>query len=155
MKFRTPYNEMKPVFCNPGKRFKTVYEMAYDEKGHKVLKAVGTTDVQAAIDSEFESVDLNMILKRLVNGDEDALNRADAFYADVSELPMSYREILDLNMSAQKVFAGLPEDVRKVYGNDFIQFLADPGKIEMVMKRKQAKVKEDEKEIEVKHDDEE
>lgn len=150
MKFRTPYTEMKPVFCNPGQRFKTVYEMVYNEKGHKELKAVGTTDVQAAIDSEFASVDLNMILTRLVNGDEEALNRADAFYADVSELPMSYREILDLNMSAQKVFSDLPEEVRKVYGNDFIQFLADPEKIEVILKRKHAKVDD-----EVKNDDEE
>lgn len=137
MRFRTPYTEMKPVFCEPGKQMKVVYELKIDSKGKRDIVKVGTTDVQAAIDAEFPSVDFNMVLQRLENGDTDALMRAEAFYADVTDLPCNLADLMQMNEQGMKIFNEMPDEYRRLYSNDYMQFLCDPGKlVDEVNKRK-------------------
>lgn len=129
MKFRTQYSSMKTVFSNPGKRMKVVYELKVNEKGKRRIQKVGETDMQQAIDAEFPSVDLNMVLKRLENGDTDALEQIKGFYADVAELPVDMRSIMEMNEQASKIFNEMPDNYKKLYENDYLQFLYDPGKL--------------------------
>lgn len=129
MKFRTQYSSMKTVFSNPGKRMKVVYELKVNERGKRGIEKVGETDLQQAIDSEFPSVDLNMVLKRLENGDTDALEKVKGFYADVAALPVDMRSIMEMNEQASKIFNEMPDSYRKLYENDYLQFLYDPGKL--------------------------
>ena len=129
MKFRTQYSSMKTVFSNPGKRMKVVYELKINERGKRGIEKVGETDLQQAIDAEFPSVDLNMVLKRLENGDTDALEQVKGFYADVAALPVDMRSIMEMNEQASKLFNEMPDNYKKLYQNDYLQFLYDPGKL--------------------------
>lgn len=129
MKFRTRYSEMKTVFSNPGKVMNPVYELKVDAKGKRGIVKVGETNLQEAIDAEFASVDMNLVLKRLENGDFDVLNKVEGFYADVAALPVDIREIMEMNEKASMIFDEMPDDLRRIYGNDYMQFLYDPGKL--------------------------
>lgn len=129
MKFRTQYTQMKTVYSNPGKRMKVVYELKVNEKGKRGIEKIGETDLQQAIDAEFPSVDMNMILKRLENGDTDALEQVKGFYADVAALPVDMRSIMEMNEQATKIFNEMPDNYKKLYQNDYLQFLYDPGKL--------------------------
>lgn len=129
MKFRTQYSSMKTVFSNPGKRMKAVYELKVNERGKRGIEKVGETDIQQSIDAEFPSVDLNMVLKRLENGDTDALEQVKGFYADVAALPVDMRSIMEMNEQASKIFNEMPDNYKKLYQNDYLQFLYDPGKL--------------------------
>lgn len=129
MKFRTQYTQMKTVFSNPGKRMKVVYELKVNDRGKRNIEKVGESDIQQAIDAEFPSVDLNMVLKRLENGDSDALEKVQGFYADVAALPVDMRSIMEMNEQASKIFNQMPDTYKKLYQNDYLQFLYDPGKL--------------------------
>lgn len=129
MKFRNRYSEMKTVFTNPGKRMKVVYELKINDRGRRGIEKVGETDIQQAIDAEYPSVDLNMVLKRLENGDTDALEQVKGFYADVAALPVDMRSIMEMNEQASKIFNEMPDNYKKLYQNDYLQFLYDPGKL--------------------------
>lgn len=129
MKFRTRYSEMKTVFTNPGKRMKVVYELKINDRGRRGIEKVGETDIQQAIDAEYPAVDLNMVLKRLENGDTDALEQVKGFYADVAALPVDMRSIMEMNEQASKIFNEMPDNYKKLYQNDYLQFLYDPGKL--------------------------
>lgn len=129
MKFRNRYSEMKTVFSNPGEVMAPIYELKVDAKGKRGIVKVGETNLQEAIDSEFASVDMNLVLKRLENGDFDVLNKVEGFYADVAALPVDIREIMEMNEKASMIFDEMPDDLRRIYGNDYMQFLYDPGKL--------------------------
>lgn len=120
---------MKTVFSNPGKRMKVVYELKVNDRGKRNIEKVGESDIQQAIDAEFPSVDLNMVLKRLENGDSDALEKVQGFYADVAALPVDMRSIMEMNEQASKIFNQMPDTYKKLYQNDYLQFLYDPGKL--------------------------
>lgn len=143
MKFRTRYSEMKTVFSNPGKRMKVVYELKVNEKGKRGIEKVGETDIQQEIDAEFPSVDLNMVLKRLENGDTDALEQVKGFYADVAALPVDMRSIMEMNEQASKIFNEMPDNYKKLYQNDYLQFLYDPGKLVDVIEQERKLVDEE------------
>lgn len=143
MKFRTRYSEMKTVFSNPGKRMKVVYELKVNEKGKRGIEKVGETDLQQEIDAEFPSVDLNMVLKRLENGDSDALEKVKGFYADIANLPVDMRSIMEMNEQASKIFNSMPDNYKKLYENDYLQFLYDPGKLVDVIEQERKIVDEE------------
>lgn len=135
MKFRTRYTEMKTVFSNPGNRMKVVYDLKINGKGKRSIVEVGETDIQQAIDAEFPSVDMNMVLKRLENGDTDVLEQVKGFYADVAELPVDMRSIMEMNEMASKIFNEMPDSYKKLYQNDYLSFLYDPGKLVDVLEQ--------------------
>lgn len=136
-KFPTQYTEKKPFYSNPGSVEVPVYELSIMEKGNRDIVQVGKTNVQEAIDAEYESVDMYQVLMRIQNGDTDALMRAEAFYADVSELPTNLAEIMQMNDEGRKIFDKMPTEYRRLYGNDYMQFLADPGRlVDEIAKRK-------------------
>lgn len=140
MKFRTRYTYEQHKPSCMGNHMKDVYELVVEKSGKKVVKKVGETDLQAAIDAEAASVDLRMILAQFEAGDEGALERAKAFYADVSEIPVNLQEIMQLNQEGSKFFYSLPKDIRAIYGNDYMQFVVDPGRVVDALEKKQPEV---------------
>lgn len=112
-----------------GERFKKEFKLAYDGDGRKYLKECGDTDLQAQIDSYEPSVNLQNIIARFQAGDVGVLERANAFYADATEIPVKLQDVLNMNMEAKRVFDGMPKEVRELYGNSYVDFLDHPEKI--------------------------
>lgn len=135
MKFRTKFSERKRVFSQVGDRCKVLYSLALDENGREVLKKSGMTDLKNEIQSHHDSVCLDMILMRYMQGDESALNKVEGFYADVSNMPVKLNDVLNLAREGKSIFDSLPTDVKEVFGNDYMMFLNRPDLYESAVKK--------------------
>lgn len=128
MNFPTMYSEKKTIFSNPGCRYKEEKQLAIDENGFEYLAVIGKTDLTALIQQDKDMVDIYTILDRYANGYEDALNRVQGFYADVSDLPKSFFEIMNINIRGEMLFKQLPPEIREVYGNNYMTFMNEPNR---------------------------
>lgn len=123
----------------PGDKMKQTYRMKIDESGKEVLIEDDLIDIQAEIDSYEEEVNVNNIIARYMAGDENALDRAKAFFADVSKVPKNFAQILELNNRAKQEFNLLPADVKELFNGDYIDFLNNPQKLDEYIKKNYAK----------------
>lgn len=123
----TQYREHKRFFSTSGDQEKVTYEPYYDDRGNLELKETGKINLYMDIQSHADSVDIELILARYRAGDKEALNKAQGFYADVSGMPKSMVDILNLGLKGESAFASLPLDVRSRFDNNFAQFIATAG----------------------------
>lgn len=71
-----------------------------------------------------DDCDVNKIWANFVKtGRLDQLQKAKGFYADLSAVPQTYQESLNLVIQARETFDSLPADVRNAFGNDVQAFL--------------------------------
>ena len=127
MKFRTVAQAVEDhprVFITPGDKVKTLYSPTFDEFGHMELRESGKENLYDYIQSHKESCDIHVILARFVNGDSTALARRQMFYADLTEFPTTYADVVNTMHSAEDYFTHLPVEVRAKFGHDFNKFLA-------------------------------
>ncbi len=127
MSFRTVAQAIEShprVHCDPGSREKVLYTPSFDEFGHMELKESGKENLYDYIQSHKESCDIHVILARFVNGDTSALARRQMFYADLTEFPTTYADVVNTMHGAEDYFTHLPVEVRAKFGHDFNKFLA-------------------------------
>lgn len=127
MRFRTVAQALEDhprVHTAPGERVKTLYSPVFDEFGHMELKESGKENLYDFIQSHKESTDIHVILARFVNGDTQALARRQVFYADLTEFPSTYADVVNTMHQAEDYFTHLPVEVRAKFGHDFNKFLA-------------------------------
>lgn len=127
MSFRTVAQAVEShprVHVNPGDKVKTLYSPTFDEFGHMELKESGKENLYDYIQSHKESCDIHVILARFVNGDTSALARRQMFYADLTEFPSTYADVVNTMHGAEDCFTHLPVEVRAKFGHDFNKFLA-------------------------------
>lgn len=91
-------------------------------KGHLDIKVSGDFDLQAQIEAESCLCDINYLIERFNLGDVDALNKRQAFFADITSYPGSYREAVDILKDGRSFFDSLSADEKKRYG-DFEGFM--------------------------------
>lgn len=114
------------ISTEPGDKMKQTYRTKIDVDGKKKLVEDELIDLDEMIQSNEESVNINNIMNRYLAGDDSALDRAKAFYADVSRIPKNLAQMLELNNNAKQVFNGLPPEVRQLFGNSYWEFLNNP-----------------------------
>lgn len=127
MSFRTIAQAIEShprVYSTPGDRVKTLYSPTFDEFGHMELKESGKENLYDFIQSHKESVDIHVILARFVSGDTQALARRQMFYADLTDFPTTYADVVNTMHGAEDYFTHLPVEVRAKFGHDFNKFLA-------------------------------
>lgn len=125
--FDTQYSPHKRVAANPGSPVKVLYSGKYDANGRVTLEKKGEENLYDYIQSFRDSVDLNVILARFTNGDVEALNKAQGFYADVTDFPNNMAEALNRINQAEEMFKALPLETRQKFDCSFEQFLAQSG----------------------------
>lgn len=111
-------------YCNAGNRESIDYQPVYDRRGVWHLEESGKTNKYLEIQSHAESCDINIIMARYRSGETDVLSRIQGVYGDVSDVPADYAEILNRQIKAEQLFAGLSADIRAKYGNSVEQFMA-------------------------------
>lgn len=110
---------VKRFYTNAGSPVK-IKKIAKIEKDGMINLIDGEkTDFQAYIDSFRDQTDIETIITRFQNGDVAALSKAQGFYADVSDMPKSYSEVLNMVNEGQAAFDKLPTDVKQKFGSDF------------------------------------
>lgn len=150
MKFNSKYGTKNDVVSNPGNKMRTEYQLYYDENGSESLKVIGETDTDLEIQSHAESVDIKTLINRYTNGDYTALERAKGFYADVSNMPVNFAEVMNINIQGKQLFEQFPKEYKELYGFDYQQFVNDPKRMFEYMDQKN-----NESAGEVKSDDDE
>lgn len=125
MKFRTQYSARIPVYQDPGSRVKVVYAPRYDEKGVLDLVETGEKeDLYGYIQSHKQSTDIHYLLNRFVNGEKDILSQVQGFYADASNMPKTYAEVLNAVIAGEESFARLPVEIKQRFDNSFAVWLS-------------------------------
>lgn len=127
MKFKTQFNNDERFYSNVGDPVKERFIGKYNEKGQLVLESVGKEYLYDYIQSFKDSCDLKMIIKRFTNGETDVLSKVQGFYADVSDLPGNYAEMLQVVTNGERTFMELPVDIRAKFNHNFGEFLAEFG----------------------------
>lgn len=127
MMFRTVSQAIEDhprVNINPGDPDKVLYSPSFDSSGHMELKEVGKESLYQFIQSHKESTDIHVILARFAAGDTTALAKRQMFYADLTEFPATYADVVNTMHGAEDYFTHLPVEVRAKFGHDFNKFLA-------------------------------
>lgn len=71
-----------------------------------------------------DDCDVNKIWANFVRtGRLDQLQKAKGFYADLTGVPTSYQESLNLVLRTRDMFDQLPSDIRNIFGNDVQAFM--------------------------------
>lgn len=127
MKFRTQFDPPEHFYSNAGDQLRVTYEPYYDELGNLELKESGKYDQYLDIQSHADSVDINVILAKYRNGDPEALNRVQGFYADVTSAPKSMADVLNIVIKGETEFNSLPLETRAKFDYNYAQFIATMG----------------------------
>lgn len=108
----------------PGSGMKDTYKMHVDEDGKRELRKSGEYNLYAEIQSYKDSVSIDYILSRFMNGDESALSRAQGIYGDFTEMPRTLAELQQRVIDAENLFNTLPLDIKEKYNFSASEFFA-------------------------------
>lgn len=126
MKFDTQFTRLGVPGAKtvPGSGMKDTYKMHVDADGKRELKKSGEYNLYADIQSYKDSVSIDYILSRFVNGDETALSRVQGIYGDFTEMPTTLAELQQRVIDAENLFNSLPLDIRAQYNHSASEFFA-------------------------------
>lgn len=114
-------------FTEPGNPIKEIYKPLVQKDGSVILVVEGHENTDEIIKSFEESVDIDVIVARYMNGDLEALNKRIGKYGDFTEFPKTYAEVLQMRIDAENVFRDLPVEIKQKFNNDPDQFFAQSG----------------------------
>lgn len=123
MMFNTQYERRVSVYQEPGSPIRPVYSPRYTDDGVLDLVQTGSENLYDYIQSHKQSTDIHYLLDRFVNGETDVLQRMQGFYADVSDMPKTYAEVLNAVIAGEETFARLPVEVKRRFDNSFAVWL--------------------------------
>lgn len=134
--FKTQYNGRVRVNAPAGTPIQVIYEPYYTDDGVLEIRPSGKVNSYLEIQSHADSVDINVLLARYRNGETDVLNRVQGFFGDVSDMPKTYAEMLNLIISGERFFGSLSPEIREKFNNSFGQFISQYGTKEFEQKLK-------------------
>lgn len=115
------------IVSNPGNPIKPVYKPQVNKDGSITLVVDGYVNTDEEIQSFAESVDIENIVARYLNGDVSALHQHIGQYGDFTNMPKTYAEVLQMQIDARNVFDGLPSEIKAKFNNDPNQFFVQSG----------------------------
>ena len=101
-----------------------IYSPIHDEGGGWHLEVTGKDDLYMEIQSWKDSCDINLLMKRYVQGDTSALSRAQGFYIDATQFPKTYAQMLQTINNAHALFDSLDLEARSQFDHDFNKFVS-------------------------------
>ncbi len=124
--YRTILSDTKEFVSDVGSPYLDQYEYDFDEKGdvkrstlHKTDKPVNVYD---RIQADYESCDINAIMRRFALGDSSALDVKEGIYADVTKMPKTFAELFDRINACQQTFDSLDPEVKELFNNSYEEF---------------------------------
>lgn len=90
--------------------------------GHPIIVHDGDHGIRSRVKSEFaDEVDINSIMRRVKAGQNPPswMSSKTPYYADVSNLPLSFAESFNIVQAAKESFLALPLDFRRELDHDF------------------------------------
>lgn len=111
---------------NPGEDEKILYSGHINKRGEIVLEEVGRESMSERINAQKEFTDMDYIRTRIAAGDMSYVKDAGV-YADVTKMPQTLAESLQLRLDAERAFYQLPLEIRNKFNNSLNQWLIDAG----------------------------
>lgn len=118
--------DLEKIETCPGDRYHQLYKSKVRHDGVIELIPDGTEDIWQKINAEVEKTDMAYILRQMQLGDMSAFTRMPN-YADISEFPTNYQEVLQVMIDRERDFYAMPLDVREKFNNNFYYWLATLG----------------------------
>lgn len=125
--FKTQFDPHGRVYCPAGSPIKETFYGEYDKAGVLQIKPKGTINLYEEIQSHAESVDIYTIIARCENGEPDLLTRRQGLFADISEMPNNFAEMLNKVQEGEELFASLSTEVKEKFNNSVTEFIATMG----------------------------
>lgn len=100
-----------------GSRIRPRYRKDCRENPPKLVK-VGETDQYAFIQSFADSCDLARIVERAASGDLTVLQRVQGVYTDVSALPETMTDLMNLGIIGKDAWDRLSDEVKAKFENE-------------------------------------
>lgn len=125
--FRTPFVDHDRIVSPSGDAIKEEFVGRYDKLGRIELISNGETDMYSFIQSHADSVDINVLMERYKNGDTAALQRVQGIYTDVTNMPRTMADLLNLVKDGEDTFKSLDVDVRAAFNHSLSEWLATAG----------------------------
>lgn len=138
MEFYTLSN-LPPVYGKkefPKSKF--TYCFQYDkETGRKVLCKDKEIDFQDEIQMFERDCNIYNVINRYCYGDLNALNQVQSTFVDMTVVPKTMMDALNISLKMQNQFNALKPEIRAEFNNDFSQFVASfsNGKIKGVFEK--------------------
>lgn len=124
--FRTSLSDTKVFKSEPGSPYLDQYEFDFDEKGEVKRSSLHKSDkpinVHDRIQADFDSCDINNIMRRFALGDSSAINVRDGIYADVTKMPKTFAELFQRINDCQSLFDQLDPEVKQLFNNSYEEF---------------------------------
>lgn len=111
---------------NPGSDVHILYKSKINPRGEVILTPNGKESISEKINAQKEFTDMAYIRSRIAAGDMSVM-KDPGVYADVTKLPKTLAESLQIRIDAEHAFYQLPSDVRQKFNNNFNQWLIDAG----------------------------
>ena len=128
------YREDEYISTNPGTAgIEKTYTARYDENGRLDVVETGSEDLYALIQSHREACDIAYIIQRYLNGETDVLEKQKGFYADITEYPKTYAELMNRVIESEAAFGQLPIEIKEKYGNNYLAWLQAAGSDEWLI----------------------
>lgn len=125
----------KEVFYSePGSHLKQTYTAAQLPDGNFNLVPGEIIDIQEEIDSHAESCSIENIIAMCASGDTSALNRVQGTFVDTTQMPKTFRDVLDIVIRGQSEFDRLPLEIRQKFDSNFVSWFQDAGSAEWMEK---------------------
>lgn len=146
--FKTQYSKHDRRHAPSGDRMRVTYELVIDPDGNRHLEESGVEDQYERIQSFKDGCTIEFIVRRALNGDSNALSRAQGVYCDATLLPNDLIAADEAVRRAEAIYKALPASKRSEYGSfrDFISNFGTLDKIQAFLnpqsKKKSDKVNE-------------
>ena len=142
------------VFTNSGDPIHIILSPVVNDDGTIDLVESGKENTDDMIQSFAESCDINIILKRVANGETELLQQRKGMFGDFTNMPKTYAEVLQLQIDSNNLFNSLPIEIKQKFDNDANKFFVSAGSKEWIDKLgdiipKQAVEKYETKEVNV------
>lgn len=127
MKFLTQFNCQKrneSIFSNAGEKLRYGYKYKNFDDGRRelVIDNTNVTNIPDLINSYADDVNIVKLYERYLNGDISALDKNKGWYSDITELPKTMGEFLDMFDNQERTFNGLPVKFKNKFNNDYKQY---------------------------------
>ncbi len=111
-----------------GDKYHVNYSAHVQPDGSLTLSETSKDDIQADINAHFSECDMASVVERLRAGIfSDMRPESELTFGDVSTLPESMSELLNLKMRCDRAWSALPKEIKEKYDNDQMKWYAAAG----------------------------
>ncbi len=126
-RWKDPFGSHSRIRAVVGEPVKEEFVGRYDDRGHLQLVPSGKTNLYEFIQSNADSVDINILMSKFKNGDVDVLSRVQGVYADITDMPKTMADLLNKVKAGEDAFMSLDVETRGLFDHSLAQWLASAG----------------------------